>query len=429
MSKSSDRRLSLLEWFTDSKVLSLEEIMEKYQVSKRTVQGDVEALKGMGYSLAVARSGENKGLFVMQEKEDADINHSYDAMRGIVGDVIILMELQDEYGRKLELTHDELYRKIRGASKNDTRYYGDRFAWYTNAIARLKEARCIREKKVVKNGKKVRTYRLDINAPRFIKALGIEGVGFFDDAADTLSDYKETQDSRVSQILAKLQLHIMGNIESEDSYYHRRERWNDEETALEQIKKCLIRYPYRTKALKISYLNSSGKTIDYSVKVGMLVFSPVTNVLYLMGKILDVDIIKCIPVHRIQAIQELDTKNDIYHSPKYLEMLKYMFVPSDIEVGAAPIDVEVEFISFGNVPSKLVKLVETRQKYGAPAQLIKKDDVLIYKDKIYNIADVQVYLRGFGRACKVIQPDKLRENMIGSAHRTLERYKKEGYEI
>lgn len=437
MSKSSDRRMSLLEDFKLNKVLSYQYIMDKYQVGKRTVQGDVETLNNMGYSIAVARSGEYKGQFVMKEVDQEDQTITYDLMNGIAGDVIILMKLQDESGKKLELTHDELYRKLRGedADGKKQKYYGDRFAWYTNAIARLKDAKCIRERKVSRGGRTVRTYQLDINAPRFVKVMSDmydedNIVDFFSEATERLADYADGQDSKISNILSKLQLYMDGETEEQGNYYIRRERWSDEESALDQIKSQLIKYPYMTKGLAITHMSRDGIENQMSVKVGVLLFAKSTNTLYVLGENIDNHQIINIPVQRITKIKELDVKNDIYGSKKYLEALKYMFGASGVGNMEEFVEVEVEFAVYGNVVSKLNKLVESRNKYGANAMLIYNDNnTVTYKDKMFSVSDLKVFLRGFGSACTVIKPQELRDDMKLSAERILEQYKKEGYNI
>ena len=435
MSKSSDRRIALLEEFKKHKALSLEYIMEKFQVSKRTVQGDMETLNKMGVSISKARSGEHKGLFVMREGEECP-NIIYDAMKGIAGDVIILMKLQDQSGRKLELTHDELYRKLRGedVDENNQKYYGDRFAWYTNAIERLKAAKCIRERKINKEGRVVRAYQLDINAPRFVRLMSDmydndNVADFFSEATERLSDYIEEQNTGIGDILSKLQLQIDGEVDPQESCYIRRERWNDEESALDQIKDKLIGYPYITKGLKINFKARDDMDITMSVKVGLLMFAKSTNTLYLLGENIEDGHIVNIPVKQITGIEELDVKNNVYGSKKYSNSLKYMFGAAGVGNLEETIDVEVQFKDFGNVSSKLEKLVESRNRYGVNAKLVQDGDIITYTDKVFSISDLKVYLRGFGSACTVIKPQELREDMIASANRILEQYEKEGYRV
>ena len=429
--------MSLLEDFKLNKVLSLEHIMDKYQVSKRTVQGDVESFKAMGYAISVARSGEHKGKFVLDEEgssQEAVSDGVYDAMRGMLGDMVILINLQDENGKKLLLTHDELYRKVRydEYDVSNQMYYGDRSTWYTNAIARLKEAKCIREKSLKRDGRAVRAYELGINAPRFVRwATGKFGEvnSFFYEATDRMSEYNEEQGSSVSKVLAKMQVHFNGMIDEQSSCYIKRERLDDEESALEQIKAKLVRYSYMTKALEISYTSVKGFPVTESVKVAMLVFAKSTNKLYIVGESIESSMILYIPVQQITDIAELDVKNDLYGSKQYTDLLKYMFGAAGMEHIDDAIDVEVEFKIFGNVVNKLEKLVESRNRYGVNAKLIYNEDTVTYIDKINSIYDIMAYLRSFGSSCTIIRPLELRDKMVESANMVLEQYRKEGYKL
>ncbi len=442
MSKATDRRNNLIELFKSRSALSLEEIMKEFQVSKRTVQGDMEALKAMGYSVSVPRTGEHKGLYVLKKEEGAVIYDYYDEITGLAGDMLILLALQDSYGRKRRLTHDELYRELR--QNEDLSYehlgseyegmYGDRSPWYKKAIERLKSARCIKEKVVEGKGGKSRIYELDINAPRLLRTFSESDSGDelnILDILDVLSDYFEEKDTGLSSIHSKLQLFLDGEETAEESNYIRRERWSDETSAMDQIKSKLIKYPYMTKAIEVVYAGRGGKTKRVNIKVGMLIFSRSINGLYMIGEGTDSKKIITLLVDSIVSVRELPVKNDVYDSSRYRNIIKYMFGASGIGNMKEVVEVEVEFEAFGNVMSKVESMVEARRKNGARPILIenKEAGTVTYKDSIYNISDINVFLRGFGSACKVIKPEQLRWDMINSCNVILEQYKKEGYEV
>ncbi|MBP3621559.1 MAG: WYL domain-containing protein [Lachnospiraceae bacterium] len=447
MSKVQERRLKLLQQFQFNKVLSLDDIMNTYGVSKRTVQGDIESLNSMGYSISMPRSGENKGCYIFEQTETlatydeqatGDIYYVSEAMNGIAGDMLILLLLQDENGRKLELASDELYRKVRGKelSEDGTYLYGSKSSWYKSAIKRLKEAHCIKERIVIDSGKSVIKYQLDIAAPRFVKLAQAGDIGyddFYTVSKDILEEYNGDRDTRIKRILSKLQLHMTGVKNAQEIYYIVGERLIDEEKAIEQIKTQLIKYPYREKALRVKYKTLKGNQVfTEDIKVGMLLFAVSTNSLYLVAERVNGTGMVYIMVSTIEQINTLeDVDNDIYNSEKYVSAVKYMLGPAGISMNGTPVDIRVEFDRFSNVEDKVKTYVEARKKQGASASLSYSDDgkTLIYKDCVYGVADIKSFLRGFGSSCRVIEPEELKKDMVNSAWNILDKYKSEGYDI
>ena len=84
-----------------------------------------------------------------------------------------------------------------------------------------------------------------------------------------------------------------------------------------------------------------------------------------------------------------------------------------------PFEVEVEFDHVFGILNKVKRLSEKRKH---TSKVICINQKIIYRDTIRGLQDFAVFLRRFGRSCKVIKPVELIQLMDTSINRSLTRY-------
>lgn len=188
-------------------------------------------------------------------------------------------------------------------------------------------------------------------------------------------------------------------------------------------------YDYATHLLQIEYRTKSCEIISVTFSTGMIVYSLEKDSVYLMGKCNNDNII--IRYDSITHISETDEINRHFNSDEFKELYDTMF---SISVDK-PVKVVVEFENIFNIRKKLEQLCAQRQSAGKLQFINHKKsnttdthervDKIVYTDTISGLSDFAAYLRRFGRAATVIEPQELKAMIDFSVNRTLERYLQE----
>ena len=170
-------------------------------------------------------------------------------------------------------------------------------------------------------------------------------------------------------------------------------------------------------SITISYYEKNGTLrLFENFSLGILIYSVEKDKLYLLGETSEMP--NCILISScIDAIRPGTGENHIYHNEKYNQLYDEMF---SISLDP-PVDVIVEFDTFGTIPRRIEQLKSHRPS----ASIIKENDAIIYKDRIRGIDDFANYLRQFGKSARALEPKELRDKMLYSVKRSLTRYQEE----
>ena len=188
----------------------------------------------------------------------------------------------------------------------------------------------------------------------------------------------------------------------------------------------LYNLDFKNKQLLIEYKTTQKKAYSYCFSVGMIVYSFEKNQIFIIGESQQSPLI--LKLQNILDMQETKYKNKIYESSYYHRLFNEMFSISIEE----PIKVKILFQDFDNhnIHSRIKHLLEIRNTEIDLAKItyIANSNQFIYEDTIRGIHDFARYLRTFGTFAKVLEPQELKDIMIASANRMIERYKERGIE-
>ncbi len=228
--------------------------------------------------------------------------------------------------------------------------------------------------------------------------------------------------AQLKSISHKINL-TLGNIEQGHNafdnyiiYGHKHFHFEDIADKIKQLNS----YDYAGFLLRIEYTTKACEIISVTFATGMMVYSLEKDSLYLMGKNGSDNII--IKYDSITHISETNEPNIHFNSDEFKQLYNTMF---SISVDK-PVRVTVEFDNIFNIRKKLEQLCSQRH---ATCKLqfktYEKNDKIIYTDIVSGLSDFAAYLRRFGRAATVIEPQELKDMISFSVNRTLERYLQE----
>ncbi len=183
----------------------------------------------------------------------------------------------------------------------------------------------------------------------------------------------------------------------------------------------LVRYPYKTKILKIYYKTSKGNK-KFRYKVGLIFFSSELNRFYALVRDADKDCVSQIRLDKIDSIEPEDEKNDYFHSIEIMDIYDEMFSYS---YSRESCQVKILFEDYGNITER-VSALHRKRKNSCFKKLEKPIPGMpysyLYTDTIRGISSFEPYLRSFGSSALVIEPAFLRKKMIASGRKLLRRY-------
>ncbi|MBQ7265681.1 MAG: WYL domain-containing protein [Firmicutes bacterium] len=178
-------------------------------------------------------------------------------------------------------------------------------------------------------------------------------------------------------------------------------------------------HPYRSKCLKLKSLNFPEEDM---VAVGLLFYSVETSCFYALAENITQGRIRTYRLDNIEKIYDTEEDNTIYQSPKYYRIFQEMF---SAQYEDKIHNVKVYFQDFGNV----YKRFEDLDKLRNTSNIRKIDDPpqdcpykYVYEDNLRGLLDFARYLRSFGTAVLAAEPKELRERMLITYNRILEKY-------
>lgn len=169
--------------------------------------------------------------------------------------------------------------------------------------------------------------------------------------------------------------------------------------------------------LTITYFSRKGISYTKNLAIGIIVHVLEKDQMYLIGKELRNKITNTIiPVENITYIEKTEMKNDYYHSEEFEKLFCSMFSIST----KSPVNVKVAFDNWGNIKNKITALC--KQRTTATQQTVGQQ--IIYTDCISGLDDFAKYLRQFGKAVHVLEPQELHDKLKDSFSKTLENYER-----
>ena len=421
------------------------ELMEKLDISKKTLQDDIRFLNEQGY---IIPKHSKKNGYVLSEDEKKRIRQKMGDGEGgsIVYQSLVsshiqktmimlilqnrnrfmpLSEIADEYEEYMNETGGTT--KDRQSLANSiSNTLGEKGVGLVSEnyaeLKRMSELSTEEESQIpakYKSDMDVRCYKLTKKSPVL---LTLE----WDMAQDILSEIRAFGNSyalkdRLKSIEAKLSVALYSDVESVDGsnfeiFGNKINRNTEIGSELDRLSEI----PFERSAVNVTYKGKS-----FLFKVGLLVYVADKDKLYMMGlsqnedgSFSDKDTV--LLVERIEKIEITNIPNDIFRSAHYMNLYDEMFSISTEELE----HVVVEFDIFGNIPKKVQQLVSTRKN--ASFTLDNEKGVGIYEDDIRGMTDFARYLRKYGRSVRVAKPESLKAMMKNTVDRLEERYRQEG---
>lgn len=182
-----------------------------------------------------------------------------------------------------------------------------------------------------------------------------------------------------------------------------------------------ISHPYKTNRLKINSAFKDKERHD-EISVGLLFYSVETGAFYALANNHTQNRIESIRLDYIDSIDDLDTSNTIFHSDTYYKMYDEMFSAGfDQEVS----HVKVLFQDFGNIVTRFRNLETLRNT--ASIRLINtppENSVFkyVYEDDVRGLYDFARYLRSFGYSVLAVEPPELKDIMMNTYNRIIQKY-------
>lgn len=181
----------------------------------------------------------------------------------------------------------------------------------------------------------------------------------------------------------------------------------------------LLKLPFKEKVLKLRY-KTGEKVKEYDFKTGLLYFSTETGQFYLVGQCGKQELSLRLSDVTLPD-QASSQSNDVYMSSHYKNVFEEIF---QSEFEGRRHHVKVRFDKLKNTEDKLASLVSVRHET-ASYQSSKDGNSYIYEDTIRGLNSFARYLRAYGRAAIVSEPEPLIRLMCRSAIRTIQNYEKE----
>ena len=169
-------------------------------------------------------------------------------------------------------------------------------------------------------------------------------------------------------------------------------------------------------AVEITYKDKDNNILTITLYTGFITYVEEKNTIYIVGEEKGNDeYYPIIIADSIISIVQTNLKNTRYFDVEFKKIYTEMF---SISTGK-PFEVEVEFDHVFGILNKVKRLSEKRKH---TSKVICINQKIIYRDTIRGLQDFAVFLRRFGRSCKVIKPVELIQLMDTSINRSLTRY-------
>lgn len=176
----------------------------------------------------------------------------------------------------------------------------------------------------------------------------------------------------------------------------------------------IFKLPFRTKKLSVVAKNRYGAIYEKIIAVEKIVYLSDTGRLYLIGQEHNLPRRSIVEFSRILNVETTELENFVYDNDDVKEVCSTMLRISTEREHRVLIELEdTEYIK-----ERLFQLVVGRRD----ANLSITNGKIIYKDCIRGMDDMAKFVRGLGAKCIVHEDEELRNRMIESSKRVLERY-------
>jgi hypothetical protein len=166
------------------------------------------------------------------------------------------------------------------------------------------------------------------------------------------------------------------------------------------------------KSLMVKYKNKAGVAKDFKIEPLAVVFYEFDNILYVIGQYNN-----SITTYRLDRILHIKETNDSFIPLIGFDIKKYSSQVWGMEQGEGK-RVKIKFMNTGNVIYKVKRDLECRKN----KKITEYPEHMIYEDMVIGINSFKSWLRTYGGAAIVLEPEELRRDMIDSAKRCLEYY-------
>ena len=211
------------------------------------------------------------------------------------------------------------------------------------------------------------------------------------------------------------------NLDGNDITQHRFGKINDITPSQIDTFNNFISSNYRNYLIQFESGPANAKR-NYEFAVGLLFYSVETSCFYALGENITTGFTESRRLDRITKVITTDKPNTIYHAKKYFQIYDEMFSSSYEET---PCTVKVLIQDAFNVKKRFMDLCQTRKN--ATIRPIENPPegciyTHVYEDTIRGIPDFARYLRSFGMSVLALEPMELREKMIFTYNRIIEKY-------
>lgn len=401
MKAGEARRQSILNDLLQNECCTYEYLMEKYQISERSMQADIKELCKQGYKIKGVKA--KQGYVLQKEESENTTQKGYfeasDAQK--IRKLFLMLVLQNsssgyDIAELVRLMHKYNHDGIQADLKT-----------IQTALNELIDARMV----ALVNDK----YVLSSNAPLQLALTSTDAIDLLNLLETCTKGHHHEQ--ILNQIRKKLTIALFNEPEDENipsPAYVVYNKSYENAGKLDSMLEGLNQYPFEEKVLLIEYKNRGGQINKISFAVGNVAYSVDKDQLYLLGECQEERLI--IRYNSILKIEVTDQKNTIFRNEFYCDIIESMFAISVED----PVHVKVEFDNIFAIKEKVNRLILNRPK----ASLTENGTTLCYEDEVSGLADFASYLRRYGSSCRVIEPESLKNLMKVSAQRILDAYKK-----
>ncbi|WP_027207192.1 WYL domain-containing protein [Butyrivibrio fibrisolvens] len=291
---------------------------------------------------------------------------------------------------------------------------------YISITTLRKDLTDLRKKSLVtlKSGHKS-TYKLTSKAPNIITI-----------SEDSLYEFCQKHEeylSTTSELLPAKQAYnkIKKLIAWDGSEYKQRRFGKINQISENQIDKFnnFINHPYKTKRITL-HSEYNGKVRHDTVSVGLLFYSVETNVFYALCYNHTQNRIEADRLEYIGTIIDEEQPNTIYHSKKYYQIYNEMF-GAGFDKELYHVKVLVSGYSHNKERFTILRSIREnalfREIPNPPDGCIYK---YVYEDDIRGLDDFARFLRSFGYSVLALEPPQLKEKMIESYNKIIEKNQK-----
>ncbi len=406
--------------------IPLADLMERYDASRRTIYDDIKALQDSGYNVETLSK---KGFYLSKEKKEEEsgaddtptTEYAYTRKglyrkSGVESFMDVMLMITIQLSEK-PLTIEEiipLYERTCSYDQDDSDSI-------TLAVTRKVKLLTDQGYLVEENGR----YETSLSAPVYLPLT----EGQIEELNDLILLYgQDVAHAKILEgIATQLRAVYEGGMLGEDRKYSgiglHRIRSDEVQKEVEMIN----RYAYDRRQLALSYEGRGAVRIELPhFSTGLLIYASDKDRLYLIGENSSEEEelrVFILDVAKILEIKETDQENAVFQSERYMRIYREMMVvdldpPEQVRIAVAA--------GNPNLLRKFERHVKVRNE-GLPkgqeqAAFEAEEDRYIYSDTVRGLSELSRFLRQYGMSITVLEPEGLKEKMLFTAKRALERY-------